>query len=189
MLRNKRLFPVVVVGLLVALGTWLARDRDAEGPAPLAEDEARTDAYVRGATVLSADAAGNWQYELRSPRMAHYPVDGVWILTAPEVTFFRADGPDWGGHAEQGRVWDDRDEAELIGDVELDRPAAPDMPWIEVRTRDLRIQPERGYAETAAPTQMRQPSGTLSGTGARFYLNEERIELLSNVKGHYEPVP
>ena len=56
-------------------------------------------------------------------------------------------------------------------------------------TRDVQIRLADRYLETAAPVKAVMPGGELRAVGARVWLDQERLELLSEVRGFYEPPP
>ena len=49
--------------------------------------------------------------------------------------------------------------------------------------RDVLVRPDSRYAETAAPARAVTPGGELRAVGVRAYLDQERLELLSEVRG------
>ena len=143
------------------------------------------DFYFTGVTLRSTDASGAWNYQLKSERVRHFPDNDRWELAAPLMESYPDAGPPWYGQAEQGIVWPERDRVDLLGPVKMHRPAGPDNLPMQIDTADVRAYPSRDYAETDAPTRVRQNQSWLRGTGARAWLAEDRVEFLSNVKGRY----
>lgn len=189
MRKTRLLVPVVLAAVLALLAWWpLGRQEQApERPAPVEAGQI-ADYYLRDFTVTRSDEAGRWDYKIQAARMLHYPQSESWTLEAPTMTLFSERGAPWHGRAEHGRIWAEGDEALLGGAVELWRPASPQNRPVTVDTRDLYLKPGERYGETQAPVLVRQAGrGQLRGVGARVYLNEERYELLSQVKGQFEP--
>src|SRR5690606_41333481 len=58
---------------------------------------------------------------------------------------------------------------------------------LELLTSELRIKASQQYAETDKAVKMRAQQGHLDTLGMKAYLGEDRIELLSRVRGTYEP--
>ena len=50
----------------------------------------------------------------------------------------------------------------------------------------MRVRPNEQYAETNKPVIIKDKSGTTSSTGLKMSLDNETIELLSNVRSHYD---
>jgi len=184
---RKALLPALAV-LVRALSWRLLNDKGA-GPQELGGEEARSDYYVAGARLTQTDLQGRLEYTITAARMLHRPDLDSWLLEAPAMTLFTEAGEPWYGRAERGRVWAGGDEAELLGDVRLWREGSALNRPVTIDTRDVHVQPPRKYAETAAPVAVRQQLSRLDGIGARIYLDQDRYELLSEVRGHYVPTP
>lgn len=186
---SKRLLPALaVLGLAVAAWWPLSRQQAPEPVVTAVPGEPRPDYYLRDFTVDRSDASGRWDYRIRAESMLHFPDSESWTVDRPRLSFFGEDGVTWLAQAESGRVWADGEEAELLGEVILERPPGPERGPLTLITRDLYLRPGEHYAETRAPVLVRQAEqGELRGVGARAYLDEERYELLSQVKGNYVP--
>ena len=74
----------------------------------------------------------------------------------------------------------------LLGEVHIWRDGADGVREIDLRTTDLRVLPESEYGETDKPVVIRTPGSESRGIGMRAYLNQRRIELLSEVRTIYE---
>ncbi|KAB7623824.1 LPS export ABC transporter periplasmic protein LptC [Alkalilimnicola sp. S0819] len=186
-MRRTRLFPAVTLIILVALAWWLSRDRDESRDAADAAAVSVPDAFFEGFRLRSTDATGRWDYQVDSPRVAHYPEDDRWTLATPRLEAYPEEGATWHAHAEQGIAWPDEDRVELRGRVTVRRAASPVNRPLELDTENVRITPSRDYAETDAYTEVRQGVSRIQGTGARAWVAEDRVEFLSEVKGHYVP--
>jgi len=184
---RKALLPVLAV-LALALG-WRLLNDDGAQPPELRGEEARSDYYVTGARLTQTDPQGRLEYAITAARMLHRPDLDSWLLEAPAMTFFTEAGEPWYGRAERGRVWADGDEAELLGEVRLWREGSAMNRPVTIDTRDVHVRPPQKYAETAAPVAVRQQQNRLDAVGARIYLDEDRYQLLSEVRGHYVPTP
>jgi lipopolysaccharide export system protein LptC len=90
--------------------------------------------------------------------------------------------------AEWGWVAADRQTLLLEGEVVVDRTTESGQLPVTLFTRDLRVRPAERYVETAAPARAVTPGGELRAVGARAWLDQGRVELLSEVRGVYEPL-
>jgi lipopolysaccharide export system protein LptC len=72
-----------------------------------------------------------------------------------------------------------------MNDVLLQRqdPAAPTA---RLTTQALTLYPERDYAETAQSVRIQTAGSNTTATGMQVFLNDGRLELLSNVRGQHE---
>lgn len=185
---SKRLLPALAI-LGLALASWWPFGRE---PTPeqvaAVPTEPRPDYYLRDFTADRSDETGRWNYRIHAQSMFHFPDSESWTLDAPRLIFFGEDGVNWLIRAERGRVWSEGEEAELLGEVILERPKAPERPSLTLVTRDMYLRPPEHYAETEAPVLITQAGqGELRGVGARAWLDKELYELLSQVEGHYVP--
>ena len=62
--------------------------------------------------------------------------------------------------------------------------AAPELPVV-VTTRDVRLRPKEQYAETDAPVNIARGPDTIDAIGARVFLDQGIVELLSSARGRY----
>ena len=72
----------------------------------------------------------------------------------------------------------------LTGDVvmEYQRPSG----MTRLTTTLLELDVPARYAETDRAVTLTQPDARIDAVGARAWLDERRIELLENVRGHYD---
>lgn len=141
--------------------------------------------------AVRLNEAGLKAYVIEAPRLEHFPHQAGTKIKQPVMDWYQPNGQirEWQLQSEQGWIAADRKTVKLNGAVTLRRPAASSKIPIVITTRNLQIKPEIHYAETAAPTQAITPNGVLNSIGVRAWLDQERLELLSKVRGTYEPPP
>jgi len=141
------------------------------------------------------DETGKLSYSIHSQETRHYDrtTDG------PEITFEKPTVIVYENavqaqervatltvSADKGEGNEKQDELMLIGNVVLEQ-AAIDGSITQLKTDQLRVQPNRRYAETTKPVIITDKTGTTSATGLKVFFDDKRIELLSDVKGQYAP--
>ncbi|MFO7639930.1 MAG: LPS export ABC transporter periplasmic protein LptC [Candidatus Competibacteraceae bacterium] len=133
--------------------------------------------------------AGQRELAIEAPRLWQLPGQGGVRLERPELDWYQPDGQtrEWRLRAEWGWVSADQKTLFLEGEVVADRTAESGRSPVTLVTRDVRVRPAEHYLETAAPTRAATPGGELRAVGARAWLDQERVELLSEVRGVYEP--
>ncbi|MDZ7808820.1 MAG: LPS export ABC transporter periplasmic protein LptC [Arhodomonas sp.] len=185
--RNRIAFPLVAAGLM-ALLVWLSFGGVETGPPgaapPVREPQAR---YYATADRSAAPTPRGGQFRLDADRGAYFPADDRWEMQSPRWRR-EADGDTqgWQGRAEQADLTplpDGTRLLELTGSVVLHRD--PPRP-LRLSTEVLRLEPARDYAETDRPVTLESPDSRLEGRGARAWLDEQRVELLANVRGHHD---
>jgi len=185
MAERRWLFPLAATALLAALAWWgLAEREPAPRRAPATVEEPRATYYAQDFEVLVTDGEGQPEYRVRAPRGAYFEERDLWRFTEPRWWVYRDDGPPWRGRAERGRSWQDGERASLSGDVRL-RHQDPGGETL-LRTEHLELEPPRSYAETDRLVIITGPDYELRGVGGRAWLEEERMELLSQVRGHHD---
>lgn len=146
-------------------------------------------AYLQQADTLAFNEQGQPAHRLRGERVEHFQRGGeadYSLVKAPEITVF-GEGPPWQLTARRGRAESGGERLIFRGSVRAwrERDEGP----VEITTERLLIEPERQYAETDKAVMMRNPRARHTAVGLRARLDRDRIELLSEVKGTYEPPP
>ncbi|RFA30289.1 LPS export ABC transporter periplasmic protein LptC [Alkalilimnicola ehrlichii] len=188
MFLKRRLFPLVSLVVMAVMAWWVFDERE-QPPPPTAEEQPpeETDYYARQLHLLTSGADGRWRYRLEADDMMHYPRTEHWEFDTPRLELYTEDGANWYGTAERGRAWADGDEVLLQGQVRLWRPAGETREATQLDTAEVHLQTQEHYAETDQLAVLTQESGRIEGIGARAWLDEGRIELLSRVRAHYAP--
>jgi len=186
---NRRLLPALTVALLIGLAWWLFGGASPERTASRETAKARTlpDYFMDDFVLRAANKNGSWRYDITGKRMVHLPRQGVWKFQSPEIVLFTKRGAPWYGTAPRGKAWNDGNDALLMGKVHFWRPASPANERATIDSSNVALRPNEDYAQTQALTIFHQGSARMQGVGARAYLDQQRIELLSQVRGTYVP--
>ena len=139
------------------------------------------EAYMEHFTSVEMDGTGKPKRRLEADYMA-YHADQTVELSNPHYMLYRAEGEPWNVRSERGRVSADGAVMLLLGKVDIWRNDGSGVREIDIRTEHLKILPESEYGETAKRATIRMPASTSTGMGMRAYLDEARIELLSQVR-------
>jgi len=139
--------------------------------------------------AVRLNSAGLREYVIKAPQLAQLPNQLGVRIAWPVLDWYQPDGQtrEWRLQAEQGWVAEDHQTVRLEGAVTMTRLAASGKPPMTVTTRDMLIRPGERSVESAAPTRAITPGGELRSVGVRAWLDQERLELLSKVRGTYEP--
>lgn len=185
--RRRLAYPIAAVAAIGALGWWLVADPGDEGEQRAAASSDPTPRYYANEATLRSYTAddGALDTRVRAQRFEYYKEDDVWHLTKPRWRR-RGDGEDrraWQGQAARGRLRDNETQAVLRGDVRLATPGKHGP--IRVYTERLSLYLPRDYAETEKPVRIEARHWQHSGTGGRFWIAEERFNLLADAEGVY----
>lgn len=180
-------FPIALLtaaGLAVA--TWLLQAtwhrREVE--------PARThtpDYYGTGLQIAALDEEGKVRHRLKARKMLHYDDTDTTELDAPRLEVYDPEQPPWKVKAEKGWVSPDGEEVLLQGEVIITRPESPQARPLRIVTRDLRVFPDKDYAETDKHVELFSRDDWMESVGARVWLEAPvRIKFLSQVRGRHE---
>jgi lipopolysaccharide export system protein LptC len=148
--------------------------------------------YVVGAETTQFDETGSPSYKMLAETIryfeqrADHPTKPDMSIDKPSMTFFTNDELPWLATADFAEGKEKQDQLKLIGNVVLQKETDKGRP-LQLKTDELLIKPSGRYAETDKPVIITDASGTTTSTGLKVFLDDERIELLSNVKNRYRP--
>ncbi len=93
----------------------------------------------------------------------------------------------WTVVADSATIRNDQRRVFLSGHVRAVGEARESQPETEIRTQYLELDPDNFLAETDERVQVRIGERSLTATGMLASLNEDRLELKSNVSGKFLP--
>ncbi|TVQ89841.1 MAG: LPS export ABC transporter periplasmic protein LptC [Chromatiaceae bacterium] len=177
-----------VLGLLLALlglAAWWWQQARGPGPTPDAAPATRPDYVVDALQTLSTDADGRPLRRLTATQVRHYPGSGGSELDDPRLTLYRADGPPWEGHSDQGWISAAGDEVLLRGSAVIARAAHAGQPPVQLRSSELLILPESDYAETARFAEIERGADWVTAVdGLRVWFADPwHVTLFGRVRG------
>ena len=151
-------------------------------------------AYMTDIETLEYDAEGKLVYKLETPAAKYFQRDAnqpgaedYTLIEQPRIIFYAANNATpWHMSAAEGFSDANGYEVRLKTDVVAEQKSSAQGP-IEVTTSELRINTLLQYAETDKAVKMRAQQNQIETVGMRAFLNEDRIELLSEVRGVYAP--
>ena len=175
----------LLAGLSYGLLRWV--ESSLREPAPV--DSQAPVLTVEQFRAVRLNSAGVREYVVESPRLWQWPGQGGIQIEQPVMDWYQPNGQirEWRVQAEQGWIAADNQSVRLDGEVTMHRSAESGKPPVVVTTRDVLIRLDERQAETAAPARAVTPAGELRAVGLRAFLDAERLELLSEVRGVYEP--
>lgn len=147
-------------------------------------------AYIINSTTTQFDEEGSINYTLETELIRFYePTKATHpdvTIEMPKFTFFDRDPatPPWELSSLSAQGKQKQDELLLKDNVLLIQRRNENHQTL-LSTSELLIQPQRRYAETNKAVIITDENGQTEATGMKFFLDDERIELLSEVKGIY----
>ena len=179
-------FTPIVVATIASLSVWLLSYQEPKLPETTTREVSVPDTFMENFTTRIMNTKGVPTHQLRAAYMAHYPYDDHSDFTSPQFTIYRPSGEQWIVSAEKGTSEKGTEKILLHGEVIMTRQLTPTAEVdLEIRTRDLIIQPDNAFAETNQPITITRGESVLQSDGVRAFFDEGRVELLSRVRGRY----
>lgn len=187
-MQKKFLLPVLAT-LIAGLSYWLLALEHSAGPALVTHAPDSPQSFMEGIRVRAMSEEGYPRYEMHAARMAYYVGDKRTEVEQPFVIAFQPTGQIWTARAESGTALDGDAQVLLHGEVVIRQPEDPGQPEgpaaLEIRTRDLKVFPREEQARTDQFTTIVRPEGRVEAVGMNAYFPQERVQLLSQVRGVY----
>ncbi len=170
-----------------ALGSWyLARPDKSGAPETLPYDSPHRGYYLKSARILGTGENGSLLYEIEADR-AEQQTDKSIVFTDVRIRYSPESEIPWTVQADAATLRQDSPRISLRGHVRAISAAGISDNATEIRTQYLELDPDRFVAETDERVQIRVGARSLTATGMLASLNDDRIELKSNVRGKIAP--
>ena len=176
------------IGLLLAtaLATLLLLPRDEPEPGEAPAARAGIGYYLEQAELIATGDDGRVIYRLSADNAQQDLAAGGIELDRVELIYDALLEVDWQVRADRGSIPADGRILTLSGDVVAIAGREPEPPTA-IRTDHLELDPEAYIASTDALVLIERPGGTIRARGLRLYLRDDRIQLLAEVEGRFNP--
>lgn len=136
------------------------------------------------------DAQGLPDYRLVADSITHYPEPRYDLIVSPKFDIYRDEETTWtitalDGRSEQDAVREEQ-RVDLKNSVVIKGVDARGRE-LEIYTDTLSVYPESGNVATSSRVRIKSENSEITGNGMTANLDTSRIQLLSNVRGQYEP--
>lgn len=182
--RNFALLSILIAG---ALGSWyLSRPDKSRETDERPYEAAHRGYYLKSARILGTGEDGDLLYEIEADR-AEQMSDKRIEFTDVRVRYSPSSEIPWTVNADEATLQENNPRIMLRGHVQATSSSSSGDSETEIRTQYLELDPERFVAETDQRVQIRIGARSLTATGMLASLNDDRIELKSNVRGKIAP--
>jgi lipopolysaccharide export system protein LptC len=170
-----------------ALGSWyLSRANRASEIDELPYDMEHRGYYLKNARILGTDEDGSLLYEIEAAQAEQETKDRI-EFTEVRIRYSPDADVPWIVHADEATLREGSPRIELRGHVRAVGTSGDEDEDTEIRTQYLEFDPEEYVAETDERVQIRIGVRSLTATGMLASLNDDRVELKSNVRGKIAP--
>ncbi len=180
---------MILIGVLTAAaaGTWyLARDNADDAVDLVPYDSAHQGYYLKSARILGTAEDGSLLYEIEAEHAEQQASDRIEFKEV-RVRYSPTTDVPWVVHADEATLQEGSPRIALRGHVRAVGSTGEQGQDTEIRTQYLELDPERFVAETDERVQVRIGERSLTATGMLASLNDNKLELKSNVRGKIVP--
>jgi lipopolysaccharide export system protein LptC len=186
-LISARHFALLAALTAGALGSWyLARQGESEARSEAPYEPSERGYYLKSARILGTGENGDLLYEIEADR-AEQQTDQSIEFTDVRVRYSPESDIPWTVNADAATLSEGSPRIALRGHVRATSNGDKLDNQTEIRTQYLELDPERFVAETDVRVQIRIGARSLTATGMLASLNDDKIELKSNVRGKIAP--
>lgn len=142
--------------------------------------------YLRSARILGTGNDGNLLYEIEADYAEQQDGAGI-AFQKVRIRYSEGAQVPWVLSADTASISQNRERVILQGHVRAVSSEGFDGKDTEIRTQYLEFEPDAYRAETDSRVQIRIGPRSLTATGMLALLQENRLELKSNVSGKFVP--
>lgn len=180
---------LLTVALLVtaAFASWYLARRNAQ-PAfePVVTESEHRGYYLTSARILGTGPDGKLLYEIIADRAEQQADDRI-EFTDVRISYAPDSDVPWVVNADMATIYPDQERVMLEGHVRAVSEEGFSGDETEIRTQALELLPQTFVARTDERVQIRIGARSLTGIGMLASLNENRVEIRSNVSGRFVP--
>jgi lipopolysaccharide export system protein LptC len=182
--HRSRLLLVMLTGVFCAFGSfWLlqvmtGRQEGTQGAGRSSEP----DYIVENFSFVRMSEKGLPGYVVSGARLTHRPIDDMSEIEQPVVQSMATEHPRMTLHAKRARVLHEKDQIDLSGNVDVQRPGTAKSKPMRLRSEALTVLPDEEIMKTDAPVVMTLGSATVRSVGMVANNATQQVHLAS--QGH-----
>jgi LPS export ABC transporter protein LptC len=176
---------IIIVLMIAAIASWyVALQDDSDGAAAGTNSGLQRGYYLQSARILGTDVDGGLLYEIEADRAEQQDNNQI-AFTNVRISYSPQTNVPWIVTADTATIDQGDERVILRGHVKATSGGADTD--TEIRTQFLELYPENYLAETDQRVQIRIGPRSLTATGMLASLQDNRLELKSNVSGKFLP--
>lgn len=177
----------IAVLLLAAIGSWyMERQLDKSEIIETAGNAIPDGYYLKSARILGTGGDGRLLYEIEADYAEQQDGEDIAFQNV-QIRYSDGEEVPWVLNADEATISQIRDRVILKGHVRAVNSKGFGGKETEIRTQYLEFEPHAYRAETESRVQIRIGPRSLTATGMLALLQDNRLELKSNVSGKFVP--
>lgn len=146
------------------------------------------DTTIHQLVVKQFDVNGRLQHCLKTPLVHHIPANNTHVFTTPYITVSQANQPDWEISAHSATSERGGEKITFHQQVTIHQNKTTAHEASTLTTEEMTYFPKDKFATTLAQVIFeQQPGNIVQSKGMNAYLDEKRVQLLSQARGTYAP--
>ena len=145
------------------------------------------DAFAKEIVSVQYNNLGEKKYQLAAPSLRHYNKNNLTLFNSPVLDMYNDGDYPWIITADHARSIEGLQEIKLTDNVQVSGAQTKDYKGSLLTSDKISYYPDSNLASTKEPVKIIQPGVTLNATGMNVFFDENKVELLSEVNGQYDP--
>ena len=184
---NSRVLILFALAVAAFLSWWLSSGTRPSFIPRIEKERHDPDYYLVNFELTTMDDNGIPKHKLSADNLYHYPDNDTATLERPYMVIYDDGADSWEIRAEHGLVSEGGKSVLLEGEVFINQLDALPERGVEIITSNLNIKPEDEFASTDQHITIKDYNGTTEAVGMQANLKERRLQLMSQVRGSYQP--
>jgi lipopolysaccharide export system protein LptC len=185
-----RTLALMLTAVFFAFGSfWLLQAFQSDDTPGRGSGVNEPDYIVENFSFVRMTEQGVPRYVMSGARLAHHPENDVSEVTRPIVQSMDPSRPRMTMHADRGQVYHGENRVELMGNVDIKRPATPKSEALHARTDALTVLADDEIVKTDRPVQMTLGAATANGVGMIAENPTQKLHLGGRGQIVYPPRP
>ncbi len=184
-----RLLTIMMIATFCAFGSfWLVQVmEDEDNGARFGGAANEPDYIVENFSFVRMTEEGKPSYVVSGKRLAHTPLGDVSQVEGPAMQSMTPGRPRTDIVANRAQIYHQEHRVELLGKVDIQRPATPTSEALRVQTEALTVLPDEEILKTDKPIRMQLGGATVNGTGMVANNATQKLHLASRGQIVYPP--
>lgn len=185
-----RTLALMLTAVFFAFGSfWLLQAIQSDDTPGFGSSTNEPDYIVENFSFVRMTDKGVPRYVMSGARLAHHPETDVSDVSKPIVESMDPSRPRMTMHADRGQVYHGENRVELMGNVDIKRPATPTSEALHARTEALTVLADDEILKTDRPVQMTLGAATAHGIGMIAENPTQKLHLGGPGQIVYPPRP
>ena len=161
-----RTLALMLTAVFFAFGSfWLLQAIQSDDTTAGGNASNEPDYIVENFSFVRMNENGVPRYVMTGARLAHHPENDVSHVTRPVVESMDPSRPRMTMHADRGQVYHGENRVELMGNVDIKRPATPKSEALHARTEALTVLADDEIIKTKLPVRMTLGAASVDAVG------------------------